>query len=128
MSLVPIQVWSLVFKHLRDIELIEASAVRKDWNSVIQTQKFISKLKETHKIHTERDWLMKSYRKNFDRFRSDMYWEIINYLSAEKLEVLEKEVYDRMLYSVLPFRVWSHLWTCCRSQFDPNICQFCTKL
>ena len=109
MSLVPIEVWSLVFKHLRDIELIEASAVRKDWNSVIQTQKFISKLKETHEIHTDRDWLMKSYRKNFDRFQSDMYWEIINYLSAEKLEVLEKEVYDRMFYSVLPFRVWSHL-------------------
>ena len=68
MSLVLIEVWSLVFKHLRDIDLIEASAVGKDWNSVVQTQKFISKLKETHKIHTDRDWLMKSYRKNFDRF------------------------------------------------------------
>ena len=57
-----------------------------------------------------------------------MYWEIINYVSAEKPKVLEKEVYDRMFYSVLPFRVWSHLWTCCGSQFDPNFCQFCTKL
>ena len=30
--------------------------------------------------------------------------------------------------SVLPFRVWSHMWCCCRSQYDPDICQFCTKL
>ena len=48
---------------------------------------------------------MKSYRTNFDRFQNDMYWEIRNYLSAEKLEVLEKEVYDRMFYFVLPFCV-----------------------
>ena len=118
----------MVFEHLRDIYLIEASAVCKDWNSIVQTQEFISKLKETHKIHTDRDWLMKSYRTNFDRFRNDMYWEIRNYLSAEKLEVLEKEVYNRMFYSVLLFCVWSHLWTCCRFQFDPNVSQFCTKL
>ena len=83
----------MAFKHLRDIDLTEAPAVFQDWNSVVQTQKFISKLKETHKIHTDRDWLMKSYRKNFDCFRN-MYWEIINYPSVEKLEVLEKEVYD----------------------------------
>ena len=118
----------MAFKHLRDIDLTEAPAVFQDWNSVVQTQKFISKLKETHKIHTDREWLMKSYRKNFDRLRNDMYWEIRNYLSVEKLEELEKEVYDRMFYSVLPFRVWSHLCTCYRSHFDPNVCQFCSKL
>ena len=128
MSLVPIEVWSLVFKHLRDIDLIEASSACKDWNSAVQTQKFISKLKETHKIHTDREWLMKSHRKNFDHLRNDMYWEIINYLSVEKLEELEKEVYDRMFYFVLSFRVWSHLRTCYRSHFDPNVCQFCSKL
>ena len=117
----------LVFKHLRGIDLIEASAACKDWNHVVQTR-FISKLKETHKIHTDREWLMKSYRKNFDRFQNDIYWDIINYLSVEKIAVLEREIYERMFYSVLPFRVWSHLWYCCRSQFDSNVCQFCTKL
>ena len=71
---------------------------------------------------------MKSYKKNLDRFRNDMYWELINYLSLEKIQVLEREVYDRIFYSVLPFCVWNHLWSCCRSQFNPRICQFCTKL
>ena len=33
-----------------------------------------------------------------------------------------------MFYSVLPYRIWSHFWFCCRSQLDPKICQFCTKL
>ena len=71
---------------------------------------------------------MKSYRKNFDRFQNDIYWDIINYLGVKKIAVLEREIYERMFYSVLPFRVWSYLWCCCRSQFDPNVCQFCTKL
>ena len=57
-----------------------------------------------------------------------MYWEIINYLSVEKLEELEKEVYDPMFHSVPSFRVWSPLWTCYRSHFDPKVCQFCSKL
>ena len=57
-----------------------------------------------------------------------MYWEILNFLSLDKIKVLEREVYDRMFYCVLPFCVWNRLWSCSRSQFDPNICQFCTKL
>ena len=32
-----------------------------------------------------------------------MYWEIINYLSLEKIHILKREVYDRIFYSVLPF-------------------------
>ena len=117
---IPLKVVFLVFKHLRGIDLIEVSAACKDWNHVVQTR-FISKLKETHKIHTDREWLMKSYRQNFDRFRNDIYWDIINYLFAEKIAVLEREIYDRMFYYVLSFCVWSHLWCCCGSQFDPNI-------
>ena len=33
-----------------------------------------------------------------------------------------------MFYSVLPFRAWSHFWFYYRSQEDPRMCQFCTKL
>ena len=124
----PIEVWSFVFKYLRYIDLIEASTVCTEWGMIIQKGKFLSKLKETHDIFTDREWLMKSYRKNFDRFGNDMYWEILNYLSHEKIRVLNREIYCRMFYSVLPFRVWNHWWSCCRSQFDKSICQFCTKL
>ena len=33
-----------------------------------------------------------------------------------------------MFFSILPFRIWSHFWCCFRSQFNPDICQFYTKL
>ena len=66
--------------------------------------------------------------KNFDRFRDEVYWDILTVLEDEKVLILEREIFDRMFYSILPFRIWSHFWCCIRSQFDPNICQFCTKL
>ena len=71
---------------------------------------------------------MKTYRKHFESFRYDVYWEILNRLRDEKVFILETEIFYRMYYSVLTYRVWSHFWCCCRSQYDPNICQFCTKL
>ena len=33
-----------------------------------------------------------------------------------------------MFFSISPFRIWSQFWCCCRSQFNPDICQFCTIL
>ena len=42
--------------------------------------------------------------------------------------MLEPEVYGRMFYPVLLYRAWCHLWSCCRSQYEPYICQFCKML
>ena len=33
-----------------------------------------------------------------------------------------------MLYSILPFRVWNHLFMCNRSQHKSNMCKLCTKI
>ena len=44
------------------------------------------------------------------------------------VHVFKKEIYSRLYYSILPFRVWSHVFLCCRSQFESNMCLFCTKL
>lgn len=66
--------------------------------------------------------------KHFHRFRDKVCWDILTFLQDEKVLILEREIFDRMFYSVLPFRIWCHFWCCIRSQFDPNVCQFCTKL
>lgn len=41
---------------------------------------------------------------------------------------MRREIYYHLYYSILPFSVWSHFWNCCRSQYEPTICQFCAKL
>ena len=109
--------------------MVEVSAVCKDFYSICSIkQLYLSKLKESHNIFFDRDWPLKSYRKTIERFHGDMYWEIINYLPVEKFQVLRRELHYRLYYSILPFRFWSHIWCCCRSQYEPSICEFCMKL
>lgn len=57
--------------------------------------------------------------KHFDRFRDEVFWNILTDLQNEKALILETEIFDLMFYSILPFRIWSHFWCCIRSQFDP---------
>ena len=57
-----------VFKYLRTAELIDASAVCKKWRLIIWNGVFSEKVRETNQLFDDREWLVKTYRKIFDRF------------------------------------------------------------
>ena len=95
------EVLSFIFQYLKQIYLIEASAVCKKWYRVITTIAFGFKLKEADELFHDRDWLLKTYSKHFDRFRDSVYWDCLNVLSDDKLFVAEKEIMERMFYSIL---------------------------
>ena len=118
----------MVFKYVKYFNLIEASAVSTEWYFIAKTSIFTAKLKETNQFFLDKDWLLNIYKKHFIRFRDNVYWDILNVLQHEKVFIVESEIFGRMLYSVLPFCDWCHFWCCCRSQYNPDICQFCTKL
>ena len=128
MDQLPVEILSAVFKSLRQIDLIEASSVCKLWHSIIQTESFCSKLKETDGLFHDGQWIIKTYFRHFERFGATAYWECVGALPIEVLPKAETEILERMFHSVLPFRVWYHFWSCIRSQFNTRICQFCTKL
>ena len=127
MDQLPVEILSAVFKSLRQIDLIEASSVCKLWHSIIQTESFCSKLKETDGLFHDGQWIIKTYFRHFERFGATAYWECVGALPIEVLPNAETEILERMFHSVLPFRVWYHFWSCIRS-FNTRICQFCTKL
>ena len=140
----PDLVLSEVFKNLKQIDLIEASAVCKKWRNVIWSKDFCLKIGEVNKLFLDKHWLLKTYEKHFERFKDDVYWNCICILPDRRLAHTETEIFQRMFYAILPFRVWSHLWFCSyailpfrvcshlwfssRSQEDRHICQFCTML
>ena len=73
MDQLPVEILSAVFKYLRQINLIEASSVCKLWQSIIQTESFCSKLKETDGLFHDRQWLIKTYFSHFERFGATVY-------------------------------------------------------
>ena len=86
------------------------------------------KIKETNSLFYDKDWLLKTYYKHFERFKDSVYFECVSILHYQRLHTIEKNIINKIFYSVLPFRVWSHFWFCSRSQNDRKICQHCTKL
>ena len=52
----------------------------------------------------------------------------MTYVPIENLQAARKIIHDRLHFSLLPFRVCNHLFQCCRSQYESNMCLFCTKL
>ena len=86
------------------------------------------KIKETNSLFYDKDWLLKTYYKHFERFKDSVCFECVGILHYQRLHTIERNILNKMFYSVLPFRVWSHFWLCSRYQNDPKICQHCTKL
>ena len=124
----PDLVLSKVFKNLKQIDLIEASAVCKKWRNVIWSKDFCLKIGEVNKLFLDKHWLLKTYEKHFEGFKDDVYWNCICILPDRRLAQIETEIFQRMFYAILPFHVQLHLWFCSRSQEDRHICQFCTML
>ena len=118
----PTEVCCGIFGYLKDLDLIEVSALCKEWNISSKSTTYSAKLAEANQLFTDKGWLFKTYQKHFESFKYDVYWEILNRLRDEKVFILEKEIFDRMFFSILLFCIWSHFWCCCRSQFNPDIC------
>ena len=104
----PTEVLSMVFEYLKDLDLIEASAICKQWNSASKSARISEKLVEVDQLFKDKGCLLKTYRNHFETFRYDIYWEILNRLKDEKLFILKKEIFHRIFFSILPFRIWSH--------------------
>ena len=89
---------------------------------------YVKKLHESRDIFKDRSWLFQSYRKLLERFYFGIYREILLYFPMLHIHMLRKEIF---ILSTIPcscFRVWNHLFLCCRSQYERNICLFCTKI
>ena len=108
MDHLPAEVLSVIFRYLKQIDLIEASAVCKQWYTMINNNSFSSKIKETNQLFDDKDWLLKIYRKHFDRFKDSLHWDSLHVLRDGKLPIVEKKILDRMFYSILSFHIWSH--------------------
>lgn len=123
----PEVVLSEVFTYLKRVDLVDASTVCKKWRGIIWSRDFSEKVKKTNQLFNDREWLIKTFEKNFDRFQSEVYWECLSVLPKSIVDSIDNEV-QRMFCGVLPNGVWSHFWFCSRSQMDLNICQYCTRL
>ena len=107
----PIKVWAIIFKYLRLIDLVEISCVCKTFYRICEkNQYYVKKLRESKDIFKDRSWLIETYEKLLERLYSAVYREVVVNLPISQVHVFRKEIYSRLYYSLLPFRVWNHVF------------------
>ena len=107
----PIQVWAVIFKYLRLIDLVEVSCVCKTFYHLCEKNKYyVKKLRESKDIFKDRSWLIETYEK-FQRFYFAVFKQIAVNFPFSRIKAFRKEVYSQMYYSLLPFRIWSHVFS-----------------
>ena len=123
----PIEVWALIFTYLRLIDLVEISCVCKTFYCICK-KNIVKKLRESKDIFKDRPWLIETYKQLLERFYIGVHKEIVVGFPVSHVHDFRKEIYSPLYYSLLPFHVWNYVFLCCRSQYESNMCLFCTKL
>ena len=67
------------------------------------------------------------YRHILERFYFNLLNKLVKYVPIENLHATKKIIY-KLYFSHLHFRVWNHMFPCCRSQYESNMCLFCNKV
>ena len=101
-------------------------------------QFYVKKLRESKRIFKDRDWILSHYKQLFERFYFRLFRELVPLFQLKicscltlfglRDERVKKIIYGKMHFSLLPFRVWNHVFHCCRFHYERNMCLFCTKL
>lgn len=126
----PPEVVVLVFSYLTLNDIIDASAACElFYNISRRNELFVRNLDDSLKLFT---WIGKysfNYQcmKFFDVFSVRLFVSLKKYVKEDCLSRVKNIVMDRLYYSVLPFRVWNHLFLCERFNSLDSMCKYCTK-
>ena len=61
-------------------------------------------------------------------FSYDLCEYLKKYACESNLDRLRDAMVDKVYYSILPFRIWNHIFPSERSQYVKDMCLDCTKL
>ena len=107
-AVLSIEVWKLILTYLPFNDLIEIWCVCKDFYHLCTDNRFyFEKRNQSKRIFRVTSWLLFChYKKLCENFYYSLFRKLVTY------------------FSLLPFRVWNHLFHCYRSQYESNLCLF----
>ena len=124
----PIGVWRHMFTYLTLNDLIEISCVCNDFYHLCANNRFyVKKINQSKRIFRERSWLPCRYKQLCENFYYSLFRKLMTYvlILIDNLIPARKIIHHTLYSSLLPLRVWIHLFQCCRPQYESNMCLFC---
>ena len=89
---------------------------------------FVKKLNDSRKLHRHDKWFHYYYEDVFFSFENQLSVCLKEYVNDENFLLAKEVLMNKLYYSILPFRVWNHLFLCERSQYLVDMSRYCTKL
>ena len=89
---------------------------------------YLKKLKESRRIFQEKSDIVSAYSNFCREFYLALYRRLVPFVKVDNILKVRKIIWNELFYAILPFLVWNHLFLCSRSQFESNMCLFCTKM
>ena len=86
------------------------------------------KLKESKRIFQDKSDVVSTYSNFCREFYLALFGRLTPFVKVDNILRVRKIIWNKLFYAILPFRVWNHLFLCCRSQYESNMCLFCTKI
>ena len=110
-------------------DLIKVSGVSKDFYLLSRTSSFyVKKLNESKKIFRDRSWIVSNFLYLCDTFYFKMFRKWTTYVDVNDILKVKKIIRKKLYYLIFLFHVRDHIFLCVRSQYESNMCLFCTKL
>lgn len=69
----------------------------------------------------DRLWILCQYEQLCKIFCFSLFRKLATHVPIDNLIDVRKIIYHRLYFSLLPFRVWNHLFQCRRSQYESNV-------
>lgn len=126
---IPTEVWGGIISYLELNDLIEMSCVSKDFYRLSLNNCFhVKKLTESKSIFTDRSWILCTYSHFCDVFYCELFRKLVAYISIDCVVKVREIVQKKLYFAIMPFHIWNSTFLCCRSQYESNMCLFCTKI
>ena len=126
----PLEVLVIIFSYLTPNDIMEASAVCKLFYHASRKNKlFVKKLDDSKKLFKV-DKLVFNYRYGdiFLSFSNQLFVYLEKHVYEDNFFLVKDFLMERLYRSVLPFRVWNHLFLWERPNSLLSICEYCSKL
>ena len=124
----PVKVWAIIFSYLHPNDLIEISATCKLFNHLPRKNElYIRKMEDVKKLFKDYKDLSGCYYDLLVNFSYLTCLRLKKYgVNENNLRLAKSVIMNKLFYSILPFRVWNHLFLCERCQHSSWMCNFCT--
>lgn len=92
-----------------------------------KNKQFIKKFTDSKKLFSKDKFLCEYYYVALLSVWYQLFIQLKD-INEDELHLAKSVLLDRLYHSIVPFRVWNHIFLCNRLQYESNMCKFSTKM